>query len=113
MPGRKFSMSTSAVVGELEQRVAAHVGLEVEHDAALAASEQLPRVRVAALGREPTHAPHAVTGGRLDLDHVGTEVGEVPRGAGAGEHRCHVDHPQPVERLHAVRLGGDERGAVP
>ncbi len=58
-------------------RVEPGVGLEVEHDGPLAPAEQLPRVRVAAVGREPAHAAHAVAGRRFDLDHVGAEVGEV------------------------------------
>ena len=45
---------------EVEQRRAPGVGLEVADDAALAPAEQLPRVRVAAFGREPAHAAHAV-----------------------------------------------------
>ena len=93
-------MSTSASSIEREQRVATAVRLEVEHDGALVAAEQLPRIRVAALGREPTHAANAVAGRRFDLDDVGAEVAEVTGRARTGEHRRHVDDAQPVERLH-------------
>ena len=102
MPGRKFSISTSASSTSLSIASSPRVGLEVEHDGALVAAEQLPRVRVAALGREPTHAPHTVARGRFDLDDVGAEVGEVAGRARTGEHRRHVDDAQPLERLHHV-----------
>ena len=61
VPGRKFSTSTSAASASRSSVVAAGVGLEVEHDRPLVPTEQLPRVRVAALGREPTHAANTVT----------------------------------------------------
>ena len=40
--------------------------------------------------------------GRLDLDHVGAEIGEVAGRAGPGEHRRHVDDAQTFERRHVV-----------
>ena len=106
-PGRKFSTSTSAASARRSSASRPGVGLQVEHDRALVPAEQLPRVRVAALGREPTHAAHAVTGRRLDLHDVGAEVGEVAGRARAREHRRHVDHPQTRRALaRRARLRG-------
>ena len=85
---------------EIEQPLPVSVGLQVEHDAPLAPSEQLPCVGVATGGREPAHAAHTVTGGGFDLDDVGPEVGEVTRRARTREHRRHVDDPQTRECLH-------------
>jgi len=51
------------VVREAEQCVASRIGLQVEHDCALVPPEELPRVGIATLGREPAHAAHAVAVG--------------------------------------------------
>ena len=48
---------------------------------------------------EPTTASaHPVAAGRLDLDHVGAEVGEEHRSERAGEELAEVDDPQPFQR---------------
>ena len=93
MPGPEVLDEHVGAGRQVEQRREPGVGLQVADDAALAPAEQLPRVRVAALGREPAHAANTVSGRRFHLDHVGAEVGEVARRAGAGEHRRHVDDP--------------------
>ena len=77
------------------------LGLEVEDRGPLAPAEQLPHEGLAVAGIDPAHAPGAVAGRALDLDHVGAEVGQVPGHSGAGEHRRHVDDPESFECLHA------------
>ena len=67
--------------------------LEVEREAplaALAAEERLTR-----------HA-HAVTGHRLDLDHVGAEVADHHRAERTGEVLAEVDQPHTFERMHQL-----------
>jgi hypothetical protein len=39
-----------------------------------------------------------VTGGRLDLDHVGAEISEQQRGVRSRHDRGEIDHPHSVER---------------
>ena len=90
------------VVDESQHRVETALGLQVEHDAALAPSEQLPRVGVAALGREPAHAAHTVARRRLDLDDRRPEIGEVPGGAGPCEDRRHVDDTHTFQGIHGA-----------
>ena len=69
--------------------------LQVEHDAALAPTGQLPEQRDVVGRIAPPHGPHGVARSRtLDLDDIGTEVGEMTGAAGAGEHGGHVDDPQ-------------------
>ena len=50
----------------------------------------------------PGEARH-VAARRLDLDHVGAEVGEQHGAVGAGQHLGEVDHPQPAQRAAAAR----------
>ena len=54
----------------------------------------------------PRHRAQAVPARSLDLDHVGAEIGEVPRAVRPGDDRREVDHPHVGERRlpfsHAV-----------
>src|SRR5437763_1458088 len=75
------------------------IRLKVDHHDALAAVDALevtavPAGHGARRGRpgEPGHVPLR----RLDLDHVGAEVGEQHRGVRAGERVGEVDDPYPV-----------------
>ena len=72
--------------------------LEVEHDRALAeigGDGEGGQVSVA-----PAERARPVAFGRLHLDDVGPEVGEVLRGRRSGEDRGEVDDAQPLERAH-------------
>ena len=52
-----------------------------------------------------------VAGGRLDLDHVGAEVGEHPAAVRARQHPRQVEHPDPVERRsHRPIVAGRSAG---
>ncbi len=71
--------------------------LEVEGDGALVAVDpEVVRRDAVAHGRLPR--PGVVAGGRLDLDHLGAEVGEQHRGVGAGQDPREVGDQQPRER---------------
>ncbi len=95
-PGRKFSIEHVAVLGEVEQdRRRARLG-QVEADVALA------RVLLHEVGGEPVDARRCesrqITGGRLDLDHVGAEIGEHPGAMRTRQHAREVEDSDPVER---------------
>ena len=64
------------VAHELEERVAARVGAQVEHDALLAPADVQEEERDAFDDR-PRHPAPVVALRRLDLDDVGAEVGEM------------------------------------
>ena len=84
-------------VGELAQLRATVVRREVEHDAALApvaVEEHRAHARVDAR----SEIAGEVAGRRLDLDHVGAEVGEQQRAVRPGDHRGEVDDAHAVER---------------
>ena len=70
--------------------------LEVEADAALAAVEDVEGLALAR--RELADAPAAVALGRLDLHHVGAEVGEVHPRERPGHDLRQLQHAHPVER---------------
>ena len=74
---------------------AALAGLQVERDASLAAVDGVEAGAVEA-GR-PRHLPRRVAGGRLDLDHVGAEIGEQHRAERAGHHLRGVEDAQTIE----------------
>ena len=79
VPGRKFSISTSAPLGQAQEEVGA-VGLrEVERDRPLVAPERLPPQRDAVLARA-VPARRVAARRVLDLDHVGAVVAEERRG---------------------------------
>ena len=84
------------VAHELEEGLAAHIGTQVEHDAALAPAHVQEQQRDAVDDR-PRHAPAVVALRRLDLDDVGAEIGEM-RGEVAGSEHRHFDDAQAGER---------------
>jgi hypothetical protein len=63
--------------------------LEVEHDRALAAVDRCEVLAEAFGDRRPL--PHRVAVGRLDLRHVGAEVGEQHAAKGARRHVAELD----------------------
>ena len=76
---------------ELERDLEPARLLEIECDAALAAL---------ATEERPARHAHAVTGDRLDLDHVGAEIADHHRAERAGEVLAEVDQPHTFERVH-------------
>ena len=74
---------------------------EVEHDAALAAVEQREE-----RGSHAAERAGLVARGRLDLDHLGAELGEDHAASRAHHHVGHLDDPHALERQsgfsHAV-----------
>ncbi len=71
---------------------------EVERDAALAAVAGVEVGRRAVGGERRPPAAGLVAAGRLDLDHVGAEVGEGLADPRPGEHPRELQHPQPGQR---------------
>ena len=97
------STTASASRDELEERLAALVGAQVEHDAALAPADVEEQQRDA-LDDRPRHPAAVVALRRLDLDDVGAEVGEVRGEVARAEHR-HLDDAQTGERSRTVHGG--------
>ena len=98
VPGRKFSITTSAVAASRRKSAAPPLVLEVQRDAPLVARVVEPPVGVARLARgaEP---PQIVAGARaLDLDDVGAELRETGGGERGGDEGGGVEHPDVVER---------------
>jgi hypothetical protein len=83
--------------GELTQLGAPGVGLQIEHDAALApvaVEEHRRHARVDARAQ----VAREVAPGRLHLHDVGAEVGQQQRAVRAGDHRGEVDDTHTLER---------------
>ena len=74
------------VSDEVLVRLDARVGLEVEHDRALAPADVQVEQRVA-LDDRPRHLSDVVAAGRFDLDDVGAEVGQMGGDGSRSEHR--------------------------
>ena len=72
------------------------VGAEIEHDRPLApVVERVRRVRHLAFHADrPEHVAHRVAARRLDLDDVGTPVGEEPGGGGSRDPHAHLHDPE-------------------
>ena len=86
-----------AALGELgRQRRPGGVG-EIDADVALA-GVLLDEVGGQAVDLRRGEAGQVAVG-RLDLDDVGAEVAEHPRGVRTGQHPREVEHADPVERL--------------
>ena len=61
----------------------------------------------------PLDAAQRVARDRLDLDHVGAEVGEDPRGIGPGVERAQVEDVQVVQQRAFVGCAGSGRRLLP
>lgn len=96
---------------EIFEDLASAGGSEVQRQAALVAVEGLEEQRVLTLVVGRNVAPDVAAGGRLlDLEHVGTEVGEVDAAEGAGTVLLDGDDPDVLERPH--RVTSADTGAV-
>src|SRR5690606_14632198 len=91
------------VPDQCHQPVQAVRRLQVEHDAVLVAVVRGELGGVLTTG--PFPAPHRVAGGRLDLGHLGTEVGEDLAGVRPGDVLTELDHAQPGERTSVGGVG--------
>ena len=76
--------------------------LEVERDRALVAVDA-EVVRRDAVAHRRLPGAGVVAGRRLDLDHLGAEVGEQHRGVGAGQDPGEVGDQQPGQRVRCGR----------
>jgi hypothetical protein len=83
--------------------VRALFGAKIEGDALLAARD-VEVEQGDAVHDGPGHLADVVTGGRLDLDHFGAEIGEVG-GDGARAEQRTLDHAQACERCGTGRHG--------
>ena len=93
---------------QIEEDLDALRGAQVEHDAALAPVGVQVQQR-GALDDRPGHAAPVVTGRRLDLDHVGAEIGERARHRRRTEHGA-LDDAHPSQRPGRVVAGGRTAG---
>ena len=75
--------------------------LQVQHDRSLASVDVL-KERAFAVAERPNMAV-LVAARRLDLDHVGAEIGHQGRRVGAGEDTCEIEHHDALERAGSVR----------
>ena len=84
-----------AVFGQREQQLLALGAAHVEADVALA------HVLLHEVARQAVHARVGETGGvavgRLDLDHLGTQVAQHAGAVRSAEHPGEVEHPDPLE----------------
>ena len=81
-----------AAIACVIERDAPLVGVEVEEEPACFA------IRLAAWKR-PTRS-RGIARGRLDLDHVGAEVGHELRAVGGGNHLTELENAETFESLH-------------
>ena len=95
-PGRKFSTTTSQLVGKLQQQVATLRLRQVDADASLA-RVLLREVTGDAVGPRVRRAGDVALGW-FDLDDVGTEIAQHPGGVRAGQHSREIEHPYSVQR---------------
>ena len=79
------------------------LGAEVEGDGALVAIS-CPEDHAAVRILRPELAV-GVTGRRLDLDHVGPEIGQRQSGERPGDVAGCLDHPNALERSHVQESG--------
>jgi hypothetical protein len=73
---------------------------QVEHDALLVPAQHLPQQGDAVL--RVTETAQRITGGLFDLDDLGAEVAEEPRGERPREQRGDVDHGEAGQGERAV-----------
>jgi len=50
------------------------------------------------IGVDRTQSPHRITGGRLDLDHIGAEIGQDLTGVGTGEVLAEIEYPDTFQQ---------------
>ena len=110
VPGRKFSISTSAVGDQALHHLGPGGVAEVERDRALVAGEHRPPQRHAVLAGA-VGADRVALGGVLDLDHVRAEVGEHGGGQRAGEEGGGVEDRDAGQGARAVGRCGRGRRA--
>ncbi len=100
VPGRKFSMSTSASRDQRQQQPCAVRLAEIDGDGALVAPQRLPpEVDAVFCGTVPARGVRFPR--MLDLDHVGAEVAEEGGGEWPGEQGRDVEHAHAVQRPRA------------
>ena len=94
--------------GQVAQRRPPVVVGQVEHDAALAQAPGLPEQRTLGVALAPVderrHESRGAPAGRLDLDHLGTQVGENPPGR-LGQRPGEVEHPEVGEGTSGEVVG--------
>jgi hypothetical protein len=83
---------------EVEHQLLAARLAQVERDAPLAARLHRPEQLASAVLTVPPAAQLVGLVGRLDLDHVGAEVGHQPPCERTGDQRADLEHAHPVER---------------
>ena len=87
--------------------------LQIEDEALLAGIE-LPEAGAGAVSQRRARAHH-VAFGRLDLDHLGAEIGQQPGAMRTGDRRREIEHAKPVQgaAIHAILqpLHPDEAGS--
>ena len=71
---------------------------------------QAAALTVREVARERAAAADVVALGRLDLDHVGAEIGEQLAGVGGGDAAAVLDDAHPFQRER--RVGGSAVGVV-
>ena len=89
---------------EVEEDLDAFRLAQVERDAALA-PVALPVQERDAVDDRPAHLAHVVAAGRLDLEHIGAEVGEQGTQRARPQQRG-VEHTDTAKRLDEVGIGG-------
>ena len=105
LPGRRLCMTTSDEATSRATTSRPASGAQVDGQVALAPVAGLEEVG---------HGPHLVAAERLDLDHVGAEVGQELGAVGRGEEAAEVEDPHAVERVGergAARAGPRRRTA--
>ena len=90
-------------LGELEQRVAAGVLLEVEHDRALGAIAAEIEGRHAGIARRPELA-RGVAFGRFDFHHIGAQIAQLLRCPRPQHDRRAIENPNAGQRTRHVRF---------
>ena len=94
--GRKFSTSTSALLGQPLEGCDAFRRLEIQRHAALVAVQVL-KIRAVVRAAHRLRSPAA-----LDLDDIGAPVGELPHAGRAGAHPRQIEHRETRKRLRGT-----------
>ena len=94
--------------GQPQEHLLALVGREVEADALLRMAVGDQRAARPAAHQRPRRVPR----GRLDLDHLGAEVGEDMRRERRGDHGAELDHAAPGEGFGTAHSALDKDNAL-